>query len=219
MRPVSLLPLLAGLTMACAPVDAELNGTALHAEPGLALEGVGTTATALTRQPRAPYRGANWGFRLELGTVHAEAPLLGVYPQRVLVEVEDDWAALPHQSWDEVREIRYTERQRWDGIWQGDMHAGELTHLTINLEEDAYVTVDDLSYDVAIPSDQREIDVELFLDTRHPRPLVVTVMLDVQARDGEVTIVHDGLLIREIDGTGHPHDYRPPEADQARSSP
>lgn len=210
MRPVSLLPLLAGLALACAPADTELTSEALRAGIGPAAEGLALSTKPMATGRVAPYAGANFDLRIELGSINPNAPKLGVFPERVLMEINDDWAALQPQDWDEVREIRYTQSQRWAGIWQGIPYEGDLTKLSIMLAEDAHLTMDDVSYDLAIPADQRELDVFVTLDTVHPRPLVVTVMVDVQMPEGQLTLFPEKVLIREIDHAGWPRDYVPP---------
>ncbi len=209
MRSFSTLPFLACFALACAPSDADLTSSALVAEAGPTLDARPVSAMPAARTPLPQYQGANFDFRLELGSANPEGPKVGVYPQRLLVEVDGDWAAVPEQAWDEVREIRYTQHERWTGIWQGSMYEGELTHISLMLEEDAYVIIDDLSYDVAIPADQRKIDVDINLDTVNEQPLVVTVMLDVGAVDGVVTLRPNGLIIRVVDGQGFAHEYEP----------
>lgn len=208
MRTGLTLSLIALLTMGCASEATDLTSSPLIT--GLDREVEVTQVARLGgSEPLPPYMGANFDFRLELGLASPDCPQLSVFPDRVLAAIDEDWIGLPPQGWDEPVPVRYVERDRWPAVWQGSLPEGELHQLVMDLAEDVHVVIEDVSYDAAIADEDRQIDLDINVDTGHAAPVVITVFLMTHARDGVVNMDIDKVVLREVDDRGYAKDYRP----------
>ncbi len=212
MRAVIILatPLL--LAIGCAPEATELSSAAILGEELLGPHSLDAEPLHVgVRAVQPTYAGARFDFRLELGNVGVDNPEVGLFVDRVLLRIDDDWTGLPPQGWDEPLDVVYSERQRWQAVWQGSLDPGTLGDVVIDLGEDAHVTVDDLAYDAVLVEDSRQLEAECAVQTAHPAPIVMSILLDAKASDGEVDLELVHVMLREVDANGWPHPYAPAE--------
>ena len=208
MRSVHALALIATSAFGCAPESLEMTNSPIVSGLDRELE-VTRIVTPAGRSAVAPYLGATFDVRIEMGLSSPDRPEVAVFPARVLANLDEDWIGLPPQGWDEPTHVEYRDRDRWAGIWQGQLPDGALNEVVIDLSEDVHVVVDDVAYDAALPVDERQLSFDLNVDTDHPAPVVLTVLLSTNVNGGVVNWDIEKVLVREVDSDGFPQDYRP----------
>jgi hypothetical protein len=205
MRANLLLSALALTSIGCAVEDPDLVSAPLVSGLGQHLEARELDLPPMVKD-LAPYAGANWDFRVEIGLVDGDDPDLAVYPARAACLISGDWKGLPPQGWDEPVTVSDSKRERWAPIWQGTLPSGHLQGLVIDLDSEVHVVDGDLAYDAELASANRRMEVALNLDTATPDPLVVTILVETVYNGGQVNLEVADVLVRKVDEQGYPID-------------
>lgn len=151
-----------------------------------------------------PYAGLESELRIELGILDAADPGLGIAVDRLLAQVDGSWRGMAIS--DEAVDAGFSTSGSWTPIWEGDRLDGDLRAFDVMLAEHAALLTPNGARDVVLAADDRDFVIDAALPAAWPRPIVVTVLLDIED-DGTATHVHPArLLVREVDDEGYAWD-------------